>query len=208
MRSLNLLLLAAAAAIVLAGCGTAGGLFKQTPGAVTPAQTNLTAVVSPATTNAAGQVSPPQTNQVLVVSPAVTNPPTYTVAPAVQATLATAQQIAPVIPAPFNGLAEGGLALLSGILALTAAWKNKQLSASQKIAAVVQPIIAGVEAAGSPALKSAIQSHAVAAGVQSVLDPIVQAVSQQMPDTTPPVPSNAPITQSGAISTAPNVRGS
>ncbi|MDE2100741.1 MAG: hypothetical protein KGL39_26080 [Patescibacteria group bacterium] len=216
--NLATLFIAGAAAIFFAGCGTVGGLFSQTP-SVTPAQTNLTAVVSPtvtnltavvtpASTNAAGVLVPPRTNQVASVSPAVTNivavvtpastQTTYAVSPTVQSVLATGQAMAPLAPAPFNGLAEGGLALLSGILGLVAAWKNKQLSAAQKIAAVVQPVVAGVEAAASPAVKAAIQSHAVAAGVQSVLDPIVQAVSQQMPASTPPAPSNAPITQRGA----------
>jgi hypothetical protein len=179
MRNLKLFLPVLALAGLLAGCGTVGGLFTATS-TVTPAQTNYTAVVSPPTTNVAGIVTPPQTNLVAVITPAVTNT-TYTVAPAIQGVINGAQSLAPFAPAPFDGLAKTGLGLLSGVLAIVAAWKSKQLSSAQKIAAVVQPVVAGVEAAANPAVKQAIQSHAVAAGVQAVLDPIVQAVSQQMP---------------------------
>jgi hypothetical protein len=191
----NFILFAAAGAL-LAGCGTVGGLFTATP-QVVPAQTNVIAAIQPATTNNQGIVSPPTTNSVVAVTPATTNT-VYAVSPTVQAVLQTGQAMAPLAPAPFNGLAEGGLALLSGVLGIIAAWKNKQLNAAQKIAAIVQPVVAGVEAAANPAVKAAIQSHAVAAGVQQVLDPIVQSVSQQMPAATPPAPSTAPITQPGA----------
>jgi hypothetical protein len=169
-----------ATSLLLSGCGTVGGLFSQQPNVV-PAQTNFSTVITPASTNAAtGVVTPASTNVTATIIPKTTNI-VYVVSPGVQTAIGTGQAIAPLVPTPWNGVAEGGLALLSGVLALVAGWKNKQLTAAQKIAAVVEPVVAGVEAAAGPDVKAAIQSHAVAAGVQAVLDPIVQSVSQQMP---------------------------
>ena len=170
------------ASFLMFGCGTVGGMFQSSP-VVQPATTNIVQQIIPASTNSAGQVSPPATNSIVVIQPATTQQ-VYSVSPAANAGIEIGQAAAVAVPAPFNGLAEGGLALLSGVLGLVAAWKNKQLSAAQKIAAVVEPIVAGVEAAASPAVKQSIQSHAAAAGVQAVLDPIVQSVTAQMPKKT------------------------
>lgn len=176
INTLVLFCLAAGLACTLTGCGTASGLFTAQP-VVSPAATNLVAVVSPPVTNADGSVTPAVTNQVAVVTPASTNE-TYTVNPKV---LDAGQKIAPMLPAPAGGLAEAGLGLLAGVLGLMAKWKSNQLSKSQKLNAVLQPVIAGVEAAASPEVKAAIQSHAVAAGVQQILDPLVQSVAAQIP---------------------------
>lgn len=178
-KTLLLMATALALAFTLTGCGTVGGLFQASP-VISPAATNFTAVVTPPVTNADGTVSNAMTNIVETITPAVTNTG-YTVNPTVQGLIHTGQAIAPVLPAPAGGLAEAGLGLLAGVLGIMARWKSNQLSKAQKLNAVLQPVIAGVEAAASPAVKQAIQSHAVAAGVQQILDPIVQQVSAQIP---------------------------
>lgn len=186
MKKLILLSLCAISA-ALAGCGTVGGVLQKTPVSVTPATTNFTAVISPQVTNAAGIVTPSSTNYTAVVMPPVTNFE-FSIAAAPQKFLSTAQALTPLAPQPYGAAAAGILALISGALGLLVKAKNKQLNAAQAVADIVQPLVAGVEAAGTPAVKQAIKSHAIAAGVQNVLDPIVQSVSGQM------APGNVPIT--------------
>jgi len=126
----------------------------------------LTPTVTPASTNAVTGV----------VTPAVT---TYAPNPTVATVLTTGATYAPLAPAPWGWIASGALALATAGLGLYAKVRNGQLNDSQSI---VQAVVSGVEAAGTSAapVKASIQNAAAAAGVQSLLDPIVQAVSAQM----------------------------
>lgn len=177
----------------LTGCGLADKLFTAqttvTPGAIIG--TNIVTVS--ASTNAAGVVTPPQVIATPVYGPAVTNV-TYVTSASTQSALNTGNVVAGVLPQPYGGLATLALGGLSALLGIWGTVKSKQLVQSQQVAALVNPIIAGVELGNDPATKAAIQSHAAAAGVQPALDAKVQAVSVQMPDATIAVPVASTVT--------------
>jgi hypothetical protein len=200
--------------IATSGCGTAGGIFTKTA-TVTPA---AVVGVTPIVTNAnQGVIADYPTAMPLPAGSTVlsTNqngtlhvevPPNVTIAyqvsPKTTTTLQTGEAIAGAVPAPYGTLAILGLTALSGVLGIFAKLKSGQAASAQEVADLVNPIIAGVESVGNPATKLAIQQHAVAAGVQDVLDPLVQAVSKQMPvcppgATTCPMPPPAVAVKTG-----------
>ncbi len=153
----TLLLLSACASITLCGCGATKYLL-------TP-----TAVVVPYTNSVTGQVG------------VVTNT-VYVPSPAAQQIGTVGNQIAPLIPAPFGTAVEGILALATLGLGYFAKIKTAQANTNSSL---LNAVIAGVETGNSDATKAAVQSHAAAAGLQTTLDPIVQAITANMP--TPPV---------------------
>lgn len=163
------LLLGGLTVTLFTGCATAEKyLLTPTAATITAAQP-----AQPATTNTAtGEVIPAQPAQ-----PAQTNVTAYAPAPAVTSILQTGQQFAPLAPAPWGWIASGLLALISAGLGLFAKSKSGQLSDTQSI---TRAVVAGVEAANNAEIKAAVQNAAVAAGVQSKLDPIVQSVSAAM----------------------------
>ena len=123
----------------------------------------------------APNITPAVTNTVSgAIEPSHTN---YVVAPAVADGIATANTYAPLIPAPYNLPVTAALALLSAGLGIYARQRNGQLSTAN---AIVNAVVSGVEAVGHPETKAAIQNAAVAAGVQSQLDSVVQPVGQAM----------------------------
>ena len=145
-------------------------------------------VTNPPTPTAPAQIV---TNTVPILVPvtnfvAVTNF-VYTPAATVTNWIAAAQTVAPLIPPPAGEIVSGVLALALAGLGLFARAKSAQAtSAGQMLTAT----IAGVEAAGHALTKASIQASAAAAGVQDQLDPIVQAVTKNMP-AIPPSPSAA-----------------
>lgn len=110
----------------------------------------------------------PYTNTIYLPSGSVTN------------AIGTIETLAPLVPG-YGGL----IGSLAGILGAGFGLYARAMNGQSK--QVVTAIVAGVEAAAGPDVKQAIQSHATAAGIQHILDPIVQAVSAKMPDTGPTV---------------------
>lgn len=113
----------------------------------------------------------------------------YTLAPSIQTGLTAANDVTPFIPTPWGTVATAGLAVVSGLLGLWVRRKNGQiatisdaLDASQTIAGLVKPLIAGVEAANDPSTKKSITLAAAAAGVQDVLHTTVQDVVKDVPN--------------------------
>jgi hypothetical protein len=143
-------------------------LFRQTAAAI-PAQTNFVPVV-----NATGQVI--GTN--VTVTPAVV--PQFEMNPTVDSALKTGQTVTEFLPPPYGTVASGALMAVSAILGFFLKKKNGQLSTTQTI---LQSVVTGVEAVGDATTKLSIQSHANAAGVQTQLNPIVQAVTANSPGT-------------------------
>jgi len=183
IRSFILFTACSCLALAIAGCGTFGGLFTATPQVQTfyePHQ-NVQSVTNP--DGSIGIV----TNTVMVPR-YVTNGMTYTVSAGAQKIIAGGETVSSLIPPPYGTAATAGLGILSGVLGFIARAKSKKLDSVQSIADLVQPMIAGIEKAGDPNTKAAVQSAAVAAGVQPQLHQVVQTVTSQMP-ATPPVKS-------------------
>jgi uncharacterized lipoprotein YajG len=146
-----LILLTAVALLAVTGCSTLDNalLNKQT---------------IPASTNAVtGAVTPEQA--------------VYVTKPVIASTIATAQQYAPLIPAPYSFPVEAGLGILSAGLALYARSRNGKLNTANS---VLQAVVTGVEAAAHSETKVAIQNAAVAAGVNDDLHAIVQDTTVAM----------------------------
>ena len=121
---------------------------------------------SPPTTNTVGNIT-----TVIPGTPAITN---YGVNPILTTVASGAQIAAPLVPQPW-GLIIGAIGtLLAAAGTGIAAAKNAQLNTN---ASMLASVITGVETAGTPATKTAIQNLATAAGVSSQLDAIVQAVT-------------------------------
>jgi hypothetical protein len=164
---------------------TLGGLLSAQPQPVYSLVTNLvwqTNVVS--LTSGATQTNVIQ--QAAVAGVWQTNF-TYTPNPAVAGALNAAAQI--TAPAPWGWIVGGITSLIAAGLGLVAKAKSGQLSTSQQI---VRSVVAGVEAAGNDQTKQSIATIASASGIQHLLDPIVQAVSKQMPALTPTTASQSP----------------
>lgn len=97
----------------------------------------------------------------------------YAVAPSIEAGIASARQVTPLIPAPFGSAVDLGLLGLSGILGLIAKIKSKR-------AALVPVLIRGIEAAGadiSAPVKIAVQTEATNSGVQAQLHELVNQLT-------------------------------
>lgn len=151
--------LSAVALLAVTGCHTIDGALLDQHQTIAPATTNAVT----------GQVTPPTTNTTLVPKPAITD------------ALNTANTVAGVLPPPYGDILSGVLALGLGALTLYSRSRNNQLTTQLNTSQqVVQAVVSGVEAVGHPDTKAAIQNAAVAAGVQSALDPIVQTTGQAM----------------------------
>lgn len=196
---LSLLLLTGV--VILPGCGTAGGLFTRPVTGVVPSTkveivtvTNwVTQIVTSNT--ASGESLPVATNRIAAsvvtttnyVPCLVTNYGAWEVSQGASSVIQTGQAIAPLVPGPVGPIAELGLGLLSAVLLLVLKVKNSRLTETrtglEQATSALSAVIAGVEAAGNAQTKQAVQSHATAAGVQTFLDPLVQSVSKEMPNT-------------------------
>lgn len=167
------------AILLLAGCGS---LVKKTT-TFFP-YTNSVPVIS--TNTATGIIS---TNTITVTG--IRTNITFAVNPSVSSAIETGQQISQFVPPPYGTLLTGLLGLSTAALGAYAGYKNKQVNSTadalQTAQDTITAVAAGVEAAGNAYVKSSIQSHAAAAGVQNYLDPIVQAVSATMPPQGPSV---------------------
>ena len=113
-----------------------------------------------------------------VFSPGTTNIQFYVPAAPLTNAIAIANQVAPLIPAPFGEIASGVLALATAGLGLYAKAKSNQLSTSQSM---LSSVITGVEKGGTPQTKQAIQQSSVAAGVADQLDNAVHQITSQLP---------------------------
>lgn len=186
MNKLPLITLPLLAVALLTGCGTAGGVFKADP-VITPQVSSVlvTNEVSEIMTNP--ETGATFTNIVLIpatiwTTNLVTNA-AYSVSPGLASGIETAKQFTPLIPPPYGTAVDLGLAALAAGLSLAVKLKNRKLASVQDVADLVQPIIAGIEAAGPNATeaKKSVKRFAIAAGVQPQLDAHVQAVSSAMP---------------------------
>ncbi len=136
------------------------GLLAFAPGCASMSPLDKTPVVQtvPAQTNAAGTFLPEHqvTNDI------------YSVNPAVMAAISTGRQVSQTLPQPFGLIGDlGGWALAIGL----GAWvrvKNKQ-------ARLLPAVIAGVEQANNPEVKTVISRVATAMGVEKDLRAAVQA---------------------------------
>jgi len=158
----TLMILSAVALLAVTGCSALDNAVLEKQQTVTP----------PVTNSVTGVITPPATNTV------------YAPKPAIQNTIAAAEGAASLVPPPYGTIAGSVLALLAAGLGLYARSRNNQLiDTTSKLStanSVVSAVVAGVEAVGHPETKAAIQNAAVAAGVQTVLDPIVQTTGQAM----------------------------
>lgn len=99
----------------------------------------------------------------------------YVVSKGTEQVLSGAETVSSFLPPPVGTIVGSVVSVGSLLLALY----GKLLSGRYQT--VIKAVAAGVEATNVDAVKTAIQQHAVAAGVQGILDPIVQAVSKEMP---------------------------
>ena len=167
--------------LLLSACSTGAGLLTKTPSSVVQAtntvwQTNVqvqSVTITNGVTNTVWQTN-------VVATPVIVQQTnyTYTVSPTVQTALSTGENLAPLAPAPYGWILSGVLALAGAALGAVAKAKTDKASMLQTI---VTATVAGVEAGGDAATKQAIQSHANAAGVQPILNDIVQAVTAHAP---------------------------
>lgn len=148
----------------------------------TPIPVLTTNYVINVTTNVATGVTSTVTNQEVKT----VEVPQYTLAPTLTTGLATGQTVSGFLPPPYDLVVSGALTALGTILGIALKKKNGQLSTTQT---VLQSVITGVEAVGDANTKLSIQSHANAAGVEPVLQPLVQSVTANAPGPIIPAPA-------------------
>jgi hypothetical protein len=93
---------------------------------------------------------------------------TYSPKPALTEALGTATGLAKFLPAPWNELLTGALAITTGLVGFVAKRKST----------IVRALVIGVEAANHPPVKAAIQQIASAAGVERGLNRVVRRVTK------------------------------
>lgn len=133
-------------------------------------------------------VTVPQIVQVPVQVPVYITNWNYAVSAGATSALNAAEGIAPLVPQPIGGI----LSLLAGLGGAGLGLYAKLMSG--KYRQVISAVAAGVETGADSLTKTAIQNAAAGAGVQHLLDPIVQEVTRKMadaPDTAPAVPAKA-----------------
>lgn len=129
-------------ACVLAGCGTPTTIAPSVP--AMPAMTNaITGAITPAV-------------------PALPALVTYAPNQALTQGVAYANQALPYVPDPYKTPIEGGLALLSGIAGLIAAYQTKQSARHRKAAATLASALTGTTAE-TVAIKTAASNGTAAA---------------------------------------------
>lgn len=160
--------LMAMVSLILAGCiSDATGkksLFVPEPTVVTVVHTNVTQVATPTIVNG---VTVTNFQTIVTYETNTVTHTNYVVNPGVTQVISSAKDVAG--STPWSLPISGGLAILSGILAVIAKAKSDKAS-------LLPAVIAGVEAAGAAALpvKQSIQNVATAAGVQDQLNKVVQ----------------------------------
>lgn len=160
------LFVASAIAVGFTGCGS---LYTKSPAPPTV----VAQPVYGLTTNAQGIVAIGQVGTTNVLAQSETWQLNTNLANALQ----TAQAVNAVVPSPVQPIVGGVLGLLATLAGAYGAYKSKQLTLSN---AALTAVVAGVEIAGNPAIKQAIQNLAVANGSQPHLDAKVQAVSENV----------------------------
>jgi hypothetical protein len=89
--------------------------------------------------------------------------------------ITTGRELAPVIPAPFNSLADLALMLAAAGVGIYARRQNVRASTAEKIA---DTVIAGVEAVNNPEVKAAVRKTALVIGNGRDVDARVQHVTR------------------------------